>query len=139
MTNTERERHPHAQKLRKGFQDYSRGDLGAIAGLFSDNASIHILSDTSPFAGVHKGKDGLRKLFEGTRGALQEERWDVEDLIVNDDYAVAITRMSGTKKGGRKSGGTVDVQVFRLRNNQVTKAWYINDDDSLNDRDFWAG
>ena len=137
-----REAHPHTQKLRKGFQAYSRGDLSAISELFADDATIHILSDSSPFAGVHKGKDGLRQLFEKTRGALEEESWTVEDLMVNDDYVVAITRAQGTKKQGRghgpRSGGTMDVQVFRMRNGRVTKAWYINDDPNLEDREFWS-
>jgi hypothetical protein len=127
--------HPHAQKLRKGFEAYAKGNLEEIAQMFHDDVKIHILSETSPFAGDHHGVQGLRQLFSNTRGQTEEDSWQVADLLVDDDYVVALTHMTGKRKG--RFAGTKDVQVFRMKDGKVSEAWYINTDKEAPDAEFW--
>lgn len=127
--------HPNAGAVRKGFQAYSRGDLGTVEEMFADDVVIHVQRDGSMHAGDYQGKDGLRELYQRTAAQMDSDTWDAKQVIADDDYAVAIVEMRGTRKG--KTEGTKNVQVFRLKDGKVAEAWYINSDETLDERSFY--
>jgi uncharacterized protein len=72
------------------------------------------------------------RLAEETGGTF---RADVHDLLANDDHGVGLVTV--TARRGDRSLTVNDVNVFHLRDGQVTECWLASTDQQAED-EFWA-
>ncbi len=102
--------HPHAAAARRGFEDFRRGDVTALLGLFAPTAVWHV-PGSNEMSGAHRGLEEigafLRRTAELTNGTYHVDLlWAVSD----DEHLVAVYRARGERGGGR----TLDIDQALL-------------------------
>jgi ketosteroid isomerase-like protein len=109
----------------RGFQAYVDGDFNAMQEMFAEDAVIHVSGATdSPFTGDHRGREDMRKIFTLAKEHQEKERWDVDGYNANDDYAVILARVSGSREG--RSVVFPVVQVYGLGSDgKCSEAWFL--------------
>lgn len=93
--------HPHAAAARRGFEDFVRGDVGALLGLFAPDAVWHVPGAnamTGDYRGLEEIGAFLRRTAELTGGSYEVDLlWAVAD----DDHLVTLYRARGEREGRR--------------------------------------
>jgi ketosteroid isomerase-like protein len=121
--------HPNHDRVRQGYSAFAGRNLEQVNEFFDENATWHVLNQRgSPLAGDHHGREAIVRMF----GRMVEEtgnshRVHVQNIVANDDYAVALVSAKGTRKG--KTAGQNEVHVFRLRDGKAVEAWTVGTDD----------
>ena len=91
--------HPHAAAARRGFEDFVRGDVGALLGLFAPDAVWHVPGAnamTGDYRGLEEIGAFLRRTAELTGGSYEVDLlWAVAD----DDHLVTLYRARGEREG----------------------------------------
>ena len=97
ITTTE---HPNAARMRKGFADFSAGDLDAVRGVFTEDATW-TTAGSSPLSGTYRGWDEISAMF-GTLMELTGFSFTMEliSVLADDAHAVAVYDTTSTV-GGR--------------------------------------
>lgn len=98
--------HPHAAAARRGFEDFRRGDVAALLGLFAPDAVWHV-PGTNAMSGAYTGMAEigpfLRRTAELTGGTYAVDLlWAVAD----DERLVTVYRARGERPDGR----TLDIE-----------------------------
>ncbi|HET9509254.1 MAG TPA: nuclear transport factor 2 family protein [Gaiellaceae bacterium] len=93
--------HPHAAAARRGFEDFVRGDVGALLGLFAPDAVWHV-PGANAMTGAYRGLEEigafLRRTAELTGGTYAVDLlWAVAD----DEHLVTLYRARGEREGRR--------------------------------------
>ena len=91
--------HPHAAAARRGFEDFVRGDVTGLLGLFAPNAVWHV-PGANAMSGDNRGMQEigafLRRTAELTGGTYHVELlWAVAD----DEHLVTLYRARGQREG----------------------------------------
>ena len=104
--------HPNIERVRTGFEAFSRGDLSVLDELIDDDVVWHQPGDNS-ISGDYTGKEELLRLFvrifEMTEGTMQTL---IRGVWADDEYAMVLTRTVATRFG-REQTDTV-ANIFRL-------------------------
>jgi steroid delta-isomerase-like uncharacterized protein len=118
---------------RQFFERLNAGDLTLIDDLVADDFVEHEV-----FPGLEPNKTGLRQLFEMFHAAFQGGKFEVDDLIAEDDKVFVRARMTGTHRGEfmgiPATGRTIDVGVgdyLRIDNDLVVEHWGVMDTGAL--------
>lgn len=102
--------HPHAAAARRGFEDFRRGDVQALLGLFAPGAVWYVPGDNA-MAGAYRGMAEigpfLRRTAELTGGTY---RVDLLWTVADDDHLVSVYRARGERPDGR----TLDIEQALL-------------------------
>ncbi len=89
--------HENAAAARRGFEDFVRGDVAALLGLFARDAVWHVPGEnamTGSYSGVAEIVAFLRRTAELTSGTYRVELlWAVAD----DEHLVAVYRARGER------------------------------------------
>jgi len=91
--------HPNAAAARRGFEDFQRGDVAALLGLFAPEAVWHV-PGRNAMAGSYTGMAEigpfLRRTAELTGGTYRVELlW----VLADDERLVAVYRARGERDG----------------------------------------
>lgn len=101
--------HPNAAAVRRGFEDFGRGDVSALLGLFAPAAVWHVPGRNS-MAGSYTGMTEigpfLRRTAELTGGTY---RVDLLWAVADDEHLVAVYRARG-----ERDGRTLDIEQALL-------------------------
>ena len=125
----------NAELLREGYQAFARGDMPALAALFSPDAVWHV-QRLGQLSGDHVGFPAILGFFgrsmELTQGTFRVETIEV---LSNDDGAAAVVRSRG-----QRAGIALDdrqIHHFRVRDGRVTEVWqYVGDAEAT--QRFWG-
>jgi|GraSoiStandDraft_42_1057292.scaffolds.fasta_scaffold317757_1 ketosteroid isomerase-like protein len=131
MTNGE---HPNAALAREGMEASMRGDMQWFGEHLDDNVSWHI-GGNSAAAGTLQGKEQVLQFFGQMGGDAGGMRLDLHDVMATDDHAVVL----GTAHLTAPDGDTIDynfVNVFHIRDDKVTDAWGLTENDAVTDAFF---
>ncbi len=94
--------HPNAVLVRGLFEAFHQQDVDAIRAAIADDAVWRFPGESGQLAGEHRGHDGifsfLLRVGELTGGTFA---LDLEDVLANDDHAVALFRGHGARDDGR--------------------------------------
>lgn len=105
--------------LRRMVEAFRTGDTSAVNSFVSDEYLDH-----QGLRGVEiVGPEGFRQVVEAARSDLEGLRVTIEDLIVEDDRAVARIRWVGTRPG---DGGLVEretIDIIRCLNGRAVEHW----------------
>jgi len=128
--------HPNVERLRRGYDAFSRGDMAALEDLFDEKVMWHV-SGRSQVAGDYEGRDAVfgffGRLMELTGGSMKLE---VHDVFANDAHGVVLTMTSASREG--KSLNENAVHVYHLRDGKVTEFWSATTDQYSGDEFFGA-
>lgn len=113
--------HPNEALLRSYYDAVARGDLGTVEQMYADDVVVHA-PPGSPLAGDYRGKDEvfgfLGEVMERSGGTL---RFDVHDVLANDEHGVALLRASADH-----ADKTLDdnaVHVIHIKGGKLSEFW----------------
>jgi ketosteroid isomerase-like protein len=115
--------HPNEQRLRDGFEAFSKGDLDALRNeYFAPNIVWHS-PGRNQLSGDYEGIDQVMglfgRLFELTGGTFRQE---LHDVLANDEHGVVLAKASAERGG--KAWQDNGVLVFNLdKDAKVSEAW----------------
>ena len=117
------------QSIRDGFEGFKRGDLKAVAQLFTDDAVWHGRGSTK-FGGDFKGKDALMGNMAQYAQTYQNIRLDIHDILANDKHVVALVNSSVQRDG--KTYADQQTFVFHVNDQgKTTETWVASDTEQL--------
>lgn len=133
----ERQEHPHATLVRKGYEAFARGDMDTLRSLMTGDATHHTPGN-HPMAGDFKGLDAVidyyRRLGEETGGTL---RVNLQQLLVDGrGHVMSVHHVTAERRGKRydQRGGI----VFRIVGDKISDLdEFIADIEAGNE--FWGG
>jgi ketosteroid isomerase-like protein len=113
--------HPNEDRVRQGYDAFSRGDTDTLRELFHPDLVWHA-PGRHQLAGDFRGVDAvlgyLGQTMELTGGTF---RADVHDVVANDEHTVGLHNASAERAGRTLDDNTT--LVFHLRDGQVTEVW----------------
>jgi uncharacterized protein len=115
--------HPNEQRLRDGFEAFSKGDFETLRNEFLAPDVVWHSAGRNPLAGDHRGIDeviGLfGKVFELTGGTFRQE---LHDVLANDEHGISLATATAEREG--KTLRNNGVLVFNLDSEgKVREAW----------------
>lgn len=127
--------HPNAELLRRGYAAFQVGDLDTVKSLFDPDITWHVPGHNHT-SGDHKGADATLALFmqnfQETEGTFKVE---LHDVLANDEHAVALATVSGTRQG--KSLNDHYTHVAHIRDGKLTESWIFDEHQDEVDA-FWG-
>jgi ketosteroid isomerase-like protein len=124
--------YPNEELLRREYEAFASDDLAALDGIFADDLVYHVPGN-NPFSGDHHGKGSVFGLFQEDRRA--SFRSEIHDVLANDDHAVALTFVHGTRQG--RVLDDITVHVVHVVDGRITEAWFFAGDQAASDQ-FWS-
>jgi len=117
------------QIVRSGFDAFKRGDLKAVAALFTDDAVWHGRGSTK-FGGDFKGKDAIMGDMAQFAQTFQDIQLDIHDILANEQHVVALVNSSVKRNG--KTYEDHQTFVFHLNDQgKTTETWITSDTELL--------
>jgi len=117
--------------VRRIYEQLNRGDVEGVVELCDDDFLMD-MSERVFNPDTYRGPDGIRRFYDGVRGAWESYRWNVEETRVSGDALVAMLHCQGQS---RKSGPGVDWRVAWLwkmrRGRPVSVRFYRDRDKAL--------
>jgi ketosteroid isomerase-like protein len=119
--------------IRSGYDAFGRGDLGAVAAVFREDAVWHA-QDLGVLSGDHVGWPAVACFFgrtmELTQGSFSVI---VEDVLTNETRAAVVVRSQGTREG--RELDSRQVHLYRIEDGKVAEAWQFAPRDA---DEFWS-
>lgn len=126
--------HPNAQVILHGFQAFAAGDMAALKGLFTEDATWH-LAGRNKWSGDYSGPDAIVEYMGAISGEATIDN-QPHAVLADEDHVVVLAASSMTRANKSYVGNTVF--VFHVSDGKVTEAWATPTDQYGQD-DFWAG
>lgn len=127
--------HENETKIRAGYEAFGQGDLATLETLFAPDVVWHE-PGRNPVSGTYEGWSELAGLFvayaERSGGTFSAE---LEDVLANDERAISIARVRGTRNGHELDQG--DHLVCRIVDGRIAEARVLYHDQHAVDA-FWA-
>jgi ketosteroid isomerase-like protein len=128
--------HPNATYVRNMFAAFERADLAEIQRAIPSDAVWHFPGRNGKLAGSHRGRDAilgfLMNVASLTGGSFH---LDMEDVIADDRFAIALFRGHGTRDGKTLDNPTC--LKMRFDKGQIAEIWEFVWDLYAVD-DFWS-
>ena len=114
--------HSNAEPIRRAFDAFARGDMGAMRSLVAEDTLWHI-PGRGPLAGDHRGRDAVFEMFgrlvQASEGTFNQQLLDV---LSSEQRVVALTH--ATARRGDRNYDSQDAWLFQLRDGQIAEAWW---------------
>lgn len=118
--------HPNLEAARTGYAAFAAGDMETVGPLLADDVVWHVGGD-NPLSGDYTGREAVLgffgRLMQETGGTFSNE---IHDMLANDEHGVALVETSATRNGNSIEDRAV--QVFHMRNGQITEFWNLATD-----------
>ena len=128
-------RNSNAAIIRKGYEDFAKGDIPAVFAAFDAAITWHVPGH-SPLSGDFTGHEQIGAFFRRTL-ELSEGGFsiDVHNVLADGDVVVVLTTVNARRNG--QSASFPEVHVWRLRNGKVKEFREYQGDEQREDR-FWS-
>jgi len=128
--------HPNAALVRNLFAAFERADLAEIQTVIPEHAVWHFPGRRGKLAGSHEGRDAiLAFLIDVTALTACTFHLDLEDVVANDRYAIALFRGHGQRDGKTLDNPTC--LKMRIDQGKIVEVWEFVWDLFAVD-DFWS-
>jgi ketosteroid isomerase-like protein len=113
--------HPNEEVARTATEAIAKRDIEGFLSLHADDVVLHF-PGRGPMAGDYRGKDGLAQLFQRQLQILDAPP-EVEnhDILANDDHAVVLNKVRGTRGG--KTLDQQQVVVMHIKDGKIAEVW----------------
>ena len=123
--------HPNGTLLRDLFESFRAGDVAAMETAFDDDLTWHA-PGTNRFSGQFRGRAAAMQRLAQMREAGISTRFDVHDVVANDEHAVALVHLHLEVADGRRYDQP-QVQVAHARDGRIVEFWTMNQDQAVLD------
>jgi uncharacterized protein len=125
------EEHPNGTLLRGLLQAFAERDAVAMETAFDDDVTWHA-PGTNRFSGQFRGRVAAMQRLDQMREAGISTRFDVHDVVANDEHAVALVHLHLEVADGRRYDQP-QVQVAHVRGGRIVEFWTMNQDQAVLD------
>jgi uncharacterized protein len=125
------EEHPNGTLLRGLLQAFAERDAVAMETAFDDDVTWHA-PGTNRFSGQFRGRAAAMQRLDQMREAGISTRFDVHDVVANDEHAVALVHLHLEVADGRRYDQP-QVQVAHVRSGRIVEFWTMNQDQAVLD------
>ena len=125
------EEHPNGTLVRGLLEAFAAGDVAAMESAFDDDVTWHA-PGTNRFSGQFRGRTAAMQRLAEMREAGISTRFDVHDVIANDEHVVALVHLHVEVADGRRYDQP-QVQVAHVRDGRVAEFWTMNQDQAVLD------
>jgi ketosteroid isomerase-like protein len=123
--------HPNGTLLRTLLDAFAAGDTGTMEDGF-DNDVVWHAPGTNRFSGQFRGRVSTMLRLSQMRDAGISTRFDVHDVVANDEHAVALVHLHLEVADGRRYDQP-QVQVAHIRGGKIVEFWTMNQDQAVLD------
>jgi hypothetical protein len=108
--------------IMEGLQLFQKGDIQQMLNHFHDDAEwLSPDAEAVPFAGNFHGKQEVARFFAEVGGSLEPMRFDVHDIVAENDKVVVIGEATWRVKATGRTYENPWVNVFTLRDGKVIR------------------
>ena len=122
---------PNGALLRRLLDAFAAGDVDAMEASFEDDMTWHA-PGTNRFSGQFRGRAAAMQRLGQMREAGISTRFDVHDVVANDEHAVALVHLHLEVADGRRYDQP-QVQVAHVREGKIVEFWTMNQDQAVLD------
>jgi ketosteroid isomerase-like protein len=113
--------HPNEEVARTATEAIAKRDIEGFLSLHADDVVLHF-PGRGPMAGDYRGKDGLAQLFQRQLQILDAPpEIENHDILANDDHAVVLNKVRGTRGG--KTLDQQQVVVMHIKDGKIAEVW----------------
>jgi ketosteroid isomerase-like protein len=123
--------HPNGALMRGLLEAFAGRDVAAMEAAFDDDVTWHA-PGTNRFSGQFRGRAAAMQRLAQMREAGISSGFDVHDVVVNDDHAVALVHLHLEVADGRRYDQP-QVQVAHVRDGRIVEFWTMNQDQAVLD------
>jgi uncharacterized protein len=123
--------HPNGTLMRRLLEAFAAGDVAAMETAFDDDVTWHA-PGTNRFSGQFRGRTAAMHRLAGMREAGISTRFDVHDVVANDEHVVALVHLHLEVADGRRYDQP-QVQVAHVRDGRIVEFWTMNQDQAVLD------
>ena len=117
--------------LRRLLEAFATDDVGATEAVFDDDVTWHE-PGTNRFSGQFRGRTAMMQRLMQMRQAGLSSRFEVHDVVANEDHAVALVHLRLEVADGRRYEQP-QVQVAHARDGRIVEFWTMNQDQAVLD------
>jgi ketosteroid isomerase-like protein len=117
--------------LRGLFEAFAAGDVARMGGTFDDDVTWHA-PGTNRFSGQFRGRAAVLERLATMREAGISSRFDVHDVVANEEHAVALVHLHLEMADGRRYDQP-QVAVAHVRDGRIVEFWTMNQDQAVLD------
>jgi ketosteroid isomerase-like protein len=100
----------NVEKIRRGQEGFSRGDLSPVEDLVADDVEWGALGTFPGVESVYRGREGMARWMEAIRSAWESFEVSVGEVLHDAGDVVVIEE--GLRGRGRESGVEVEMTIF---------------------------
>ena len=123
--------HPNGTLLRGLLEAFAGGDVAAMETAIDDDMIWHA-PGTNRFSGQFRGRTAAMQRLAQMREAGISTRFDVHDVVANDEHVVALVHVHLEVADGRRYDQP-QVQVAHVRDGRIVEFWTMNQDQAVLD------
>lgn len=103
------------------FESFGRGDVPSVLAALSEDVEWFIPGPAEvPYAGLRRGRDEVRQFFSALGGAVDFERFEPREYVVQNDVIAVVGFERGRVKATGKVFDNPWTMIFKLRGGRVT-------------------
>ena len=122
---------PNATLLRGLLEAFMTGDVAGEERAFADDITWHA-PGTNRFSGRFEGRAAVISRLDEMQEAGIVSRFDVHDVVANDEHAIALVHQHLEVADGRRYDQQ-QVQVAHLSDGKIVEFWTMNQDQAVID------
>lgn len=109
------------QLVRQVYEAYGKGDMATVFAALADDVEwdSHGASEIVTWGGHFSGKDGVTAFFQRITAAIALERFEVVDIIGQDDRAAVVTKVSVRFHCNGRPLTVQKVDIVKVRDGKV--------------------
>lgn len=123
--------HPNGTLVRGLLEAFATGDVRAMEDSFDEEVIWHA-PGMNRFSGEFRGRAATIERLDRMREAGVSSRFDVHDVVANDEHAVALVHLHLEVADGRRYDQP-QVQVAHVRDGRIVEFWTMNQDQAVLD------
>lgn len=123
--------HPNGTLLRGLLEAFAAGDVAAMETAIDHDVTWHA-PGTNRFSGQFRGRTAAMQRLAQMREAGISTRFDVHDVVANDEHVVALVHVH-LEVADRRRYDQPQVQVAHVRDGRIVEFWTMNQDQAVLD------
>jgi ketosteroid isomerase-like protein len=123
--------HPDIGILRRLLTAFASGDAGLEGSVLTEDVVWHV-PGTHRFSGRFDGREAAIRRLDAMQEAGITARFDVHDIVANDEHAIALVHLHLEVADGRRYDQP-QVQVAHVRDALISEYWTMNQDQAVLD------
>ena len=114
--------------VRQAYEAFGRGDISGVLDLLTDDVVWTLQGpSTIPFAGTHRGREGIAEFFSLVGEALEFEQFEPREFVAQGDTVVVLGYERSIAKATGRRFEQEWAHVYTLRNGKIATGLLFED------------